>query len=213
MNNKKIQRNRMITYFVEAAHSIIEEKGIEEVTIRNVANLAGYNSATLYNYFKDLDHLVYFACMKYLRNYTLGLTEIESLYKDSRERFIAIWKFFCKHSFENPNIFYNIFFNKYSNKLEGTLKEYYEIFPGDIGNHSIDVSSMLRGETLLERNKSIIKPMVKDGYINQNELDTINEIIIYTYQSVLTRKIVEKIQLENKALTDKIISYINFIIK
>lgn len=45
MSNKAIQRKRMIRYFVEATQSIIDQEGIEGITIRKVAKLAGYNSA------------------------------------------------------------------------------------------------------------------------------------------------------------------------
>lgn len=213
MDNKTIQRNRMITYFVEATHKIIEEKGIKGVTIRNVANLAGYNSATLYNYFKDLDHLIYFASIKYLRHYSLGLSKIEFSCEDSKEKFIAIWKFFCENSFEKPNIFYNIFFNKYSYELDGTIKKYYNIFSSDFGEHSIDVSKMLKGDTLLIRNMHILKPLVNDNYVLENEINTINEIIVFTYQSLLTRKVMNLVDDDSETLTKKMVDYIKFILK
>lgn len=42
----------MWKYFVDATAEIIEEEGVENVTIRKVADRAGYNSATIYNYFQ-----------------------------------------------------------------------------------------------------------------------------------------------------------------
>ena len=50
-DKKTIQKRRMMGYFIEAASQIIEEEGMEGVTIRKVADIAGYNSATMYNYF------------------------------------------------------------------------------------------------------------------------------------------------------------------
>ncbi|MDX5609295.1 TetR/AcrR family transcriptional regulator, partial [Clostridioides difficile] len=44
-------------YFIEAAQNIMENEGIENITLRKVADMAGYNSSTLYKYFKNLDHL------------------------------------------------------------------------------------------------------------------------------------------------------------
>ena len=46
--------------FIDAAFSIIETEGVENITIRKVAGIAGYNSSTIYNYFEDLDQLVLF---------------------------------------------------------------------------------------------------------------------------------------------------------
>ena len=58
----------MMSYFIIAAQQIIQEEGIKAVTIRKVAALAGYNSATIYNYFENLENLLFFASMKYLRD-------------------------------------------------------------------------------------------------------------------------------------------------
>lgn len=55
---RQLQKKRMMHYFIDAAVQIIDEEGIDGVSIRKVADIAGYNSATLYNYFDDLPHLV-----------------------------------------------------------------------------------------------------------------------------------------------------------
>ena len=49
----------MWKYFVDATAEIIEEEGLENVTIRKVADKAGYNSATIYNYFSEISHLLF----------------------------------------------------------------------------------------------------------------------------------------------------------
>lgn len=46
-------------YFIEAARNIIETQGMDMISIRGVAEKAGFNSATLYNYFKDLGDLFF----------------------------------------------------------------------------------------------------------------------------------------------------------
>jgi len=47
-----IKKRRVMTYFIEAANEIIKEEGINGITIRKVADKAGFNSATIYNYFE-----------------------------------------------------------------------------------------------------------------------------------------------------------------
>ena len=69
LDKKYIQKVRMVKYFVDATIEIIEKEGYEAVTIRKVADIAGYNSATLYNYFDNLEHLLFFASMRYLQDY------------------------------------------------------------------------------------------------------------------------------------------------
>lgn len=50
----------MWQYFIEATAAIIEEEGYDHITIRKIADKAGYNSATIYNYFSELSHLTFF---------------------------------------------------------------------------------------------------------------------------------------------------------
>ena len=68
-----LRQKRNMVYFVEATEKILKEEGIPGVTIRRIAAEAGYNSATLYNYFQDLDELILFGSVCFLRDYLLDL--------------------------------------------------------------------------------------------------------------------------------------------
>lgn len=59
MDKKAIHTIRMMGFFIDATAQIIEEEGIENVSIRRVSDLAGYNSSTIYNYFGDLTVLIF----------------------------------------------------------------------------------------------------------------------------------------------------------
>ncbi len=63
MEKKIIQEQRMKRYFIEATKELLKGEGIQVVNVRNVADRAGYSYATLYNYFKDLNELI-FECVK-----------------------------------------------------------------------------------------------------------------------------------------------------
>jgi len=58
MNNKDIQEQRVRGYFVQAANEILRGEGISNLSVRNVAEKAGYSYATLYNYFKNINELL-----------------------------------------------------------------------------------------------------------------------------------------------------------
>lgn len=64
----------MRKYFVEAAIEIIEEEGTKAVTIRKVADQAGYNGATICNYFSEFSRLLFFASMRLMKEYTEEVT-------------------------------------------------------------------------------------------------------------------------------------------
>lgn len=59
MSNKELQEQRMRSYFIQATKDIIKGEGVKALSVRNVAERAGYSYATLYNYFKHINELVF----------------------------------------------------------------------------------------------------------------------------------------------------------
>ena len=43
-----IKQKRVMIYFISATKKLIEQEGLENLTVRKIASSAGYNSATLY---------------------------------------------------------------------------------------------------------------------------------------------------------------------
>jgi AcrR family transcriptional regulator len=59
MKNKEIQEQRIKGYFLQATKDLLKSEGLQSVNVRNIADRAGYSYATLYNYFKDINDLVF----------------------------------------------------------------------------------------------------------------------------------------------------------
>lgn len=59
-----LQRQNM-RIFIEATKSLMDSVGEEGLSIRKIAAKAGYNSATIYNYFQDLDELMLFGSVSF----------------------------------------------------------------------------------------------------------------------------------------------------
>lgn len=184
---KRMQRIRMMSYFIEAAQKIIEEQGFENVTIRKVSDIAGYNSATIYNYFENLEHLIFFASMKYLREYSRNLPSYTKGARNSLEKYLQIWNAFCRYSFERPQVFYTIFFDKFSSSLPDIVEQYYEIFPEELVEHKDSTLLMLQKKNIYARNKAILEDCVNEGFILPEDIDAINEMSMLIYQSLLSR--------------------------
>lgn len=62
----EIQEKRMKQYFIDSAKSIIRGEGVRAISVRNIANNAGYSYATLYNYFKDLKELMFYCIIEFI---------------------------------------------------------------------------------------------------------------------------------------------------
>ena len=53
------KEKRVMMYFIEATQELILDEGLEKLSIKKIAEKAGYNSATIYNYFENLEVLIF----------------------------------------------------------------------------------------------------------------------------------------------------------
>lgn len=210
MPKKEIQRRRIMTYFINAASEIIEKEGIEKITIRKVADKAGYNSATLYNYFENLDHLIFLAAMRYIRDYALALPEYLKDTDNALDIFIKVWECFCHFSFKNPKIYYAIFFADLNNALEDYVLEYYKLFPEDLGHQRKNISTMLLKHNIYERGMTTVNRCIDEGFIREEDAEDLNEMATLLYKGMLVKVIENKIDY-NKAM-EKTMKYINLVV-
>ena len=178
--------SRMWKYFIEATVEIIEEEGIGQVTIRKVADRAGYNSATIYNYFSEVSHLIFFASMKLLKSYTDDVTVYMDKGRTPLEKYMFAWECFCKHSFLKPDIFHAVFIMDLGDQPEKLIRNYYEIYPADLINIPEELKPILFERSMSKRGKSILQFAAKEGQIDEFRVDDINEITILIWQGMLT---------------------------
>lgn len=187
MQNKTLKKGRMWKYFVEATVDIIDQEGIEHVTIRKIADRAGYNSATIYNYFTDITHLIFFASMKMLKGYTDDLAVQMENSTNSLEGYMIAWECFCKHSFQTPRIFHAVFIMDLGNHPEKLIQDYYEIYPSDLLNVPDELKSILFERSVTKRGKSILTMAANEGYLKEDCVDEINEMTNLIWLGMLTK--------------------------
>lgn len=197
MTNKEIQRKRMMSYFINATYDIIYEYGVQEVTLRKVAKKAGYNSATIYNYFENLDHLIFYAAMRHVKDYALALNTYLLDAKNAMDRFLKIWECFCDYAYDKPEIYNAIFFPNLDKDMEHYVKEYYEFFPEDLFTHQGVVSTMLLKTDLTDRAMTIILDCANEGYIQLEDSKTINDMTLLIFEGTLKRILRNKISYDD----------------
>lgn len=211
--NKEIQRKRKMMYFIEATQKIMEEEGIEHVTIRRVADIAGYNSATIYNYFNNLNHMIAFASIQYLESYNKEFIETIKQYDDEYEKFIIEWKIFLKNAFEHPIAFENVFFSGNEN-MENIMKEYYEIFPVECDSEEdlTEMHELLKLGNFGYRSKKCLEEISKFGYIKKENIDIINEIIICIAHEYISIAANNKEDFDKDTYIEKFVLCVNYLI-
>src|SRR6056297_3627896 len=193
IDNKDIKKKRILKYFIQATKEVIEEKGIENVTIRNVAKRAGYNSATIYNYFDNYKQLIFFASLDFLSNYIKAMPDYITEGEDEVERFILMWECFCKYSFETPQIYYAIFTEKLGDQPERLIP-------------------MLLDPDLSRRASIASKPLIENDYLSKEKAEEVDNMITYIYHGMLTLIINNRIDYSVDEAVQRISSHIRTIV-
>ncbi|MCM3519826.1 TetR/AcrR family transcriptional regulator [Staphylococcus xylosus] len=214
MSNKDIQKQRMWQYFIDATTEIIEEKGIDNVTIREIADKAGYNSATIYNYFQEVSHLIFFAALKYLNKFINQLPNYMEEGKTSLEQYLLSWKSFCEHSFREPEIYYSIFLKDLGNNPEQLLKHYYEVYQSNLfGEVTEDIHTFITDYNYSTRSRNALNKSIEDGLLNKDEARKVNEKTVLLWQGMLISLLNNRRHLNVEQATQITMDYIKDIIE
>src|SRR5882762_1455276 len=59
MKNKEVQEQRIKGYFLQATKELLKGEGLKSVSVRSIAQKAGYSYTTMYSYFRDVNELVF----------------------------------------------------------------------------------------------------------------------------------------------------------
>jgi len=113
MGRESIKKERMQSYFVNAAKELIDSGGAEQVSARNVARLAGYSYGTIYNYFTDLNHLLWYVSLEYISE--IGEVIDKSYEEHKATSLIAINKVFERYVnfyLAKPAVYHFLFFQQ-----------------------------------------------------------------------------------------------------
>ena len=213
MKYSEDERNRIITNFLRCTREIIDLEGIDQVTIRKVAQCAGFNSATLYLYFKDLDELVTLASMCYLENYCRTLIADFPHLKTSYDIYKHTWRVFSQHAFANPQIFYQLFFCPHSCPLNEIVARYYDIYPNQLEDLDGAIHDMLLEGDLRSRNLKVLRPLAKEMNFNEKETEIFNDLTICYFQMQLGERRYETGTIAAERRVQKMMDVIDFFLQ
>lgn len=184
---KTRQRQRTKRIFIESAAEIIRKEGFDALTIRKVADHAAYNSATIYNYFDNLEHLKSLSALIFMKAYTDELDECIKNCKNSLEINEQVWLCFYKHSYLSPKIFHSIFGNSVNKKHASYINEFYVLFPDHLTVQSEQVRGMITEENLFDRTMFLLEECAEEGHFNEDDLEEIYELLFFVYQGMLNK--------------------------
>lgn len=189
VTRKAIQRNRMLKYFIDATVEVIERDGMDNVTIRKVTDVAGFTSSTAYNYFKEFSHLIFFASMRFMKDYTEELPEYMERGSNVAEKWMYSMACFCKHSFRHPKVFSAVFINKLGTTADELLTHYYEIYEQDLLGLPEEIKPYLLEHDLTKRGNQYLQKLADEGFLLQEDVEILSESIMLIWKGMMTNQL------------------------
>ena len=158
MERKQIQEQRIKNYFIQATKDLLKGEGLRTVSVRNIADRAGYSYATLYNYFKDVKDLV-FECVKDFQEECeeMIITETKNS-SQGLEKIKAITKSYIKYFVQYPGIF-ELFYTEKVTELQNKqqtvemINTFLDKLTNDEWNYCITNNIVSMNEAMLKRSQ------------------------------------------------------------
>lgn len=184
---KDAEKRKNAIAFVEATQALIDSEGLERISIRKIAEKAGFHNSTIYLYFKDANQLILLASLKHFHEYSRKLAKFGAMIASPTDKFLAIWQAFGETVFYKPHIFRNFFFGKYSSNLTPTITQYYQLFPEEKPAYTKEIEEMYYGGNISDRCLQILKPLaaVESTKVTPANIHLVNEIVIACLKQLL----------------------------
>ena len=175
---------RTAAVFVGAARELIESDGLENLSIRRIAEKAGMHNSTIYLYFKDVDQLVLLASMDHYRAFCRKTGALMEGDGDQKARFLRVWEAFAEDVFARPAVFYSFFFGRHSGDLTPVIRRYDLLFPEASSQRTEG-----EGMGIEERCLALLRPLVGAGgtRVTPEGLPLVACIVVACLRSCLER--------------------------
>ena len=188
---KNIQKERMKSYFIDAAKKIVKEQGVSGLNARKIGEEAGYSYATIYNYFDDMNHLMVAAAYSFLEECYLELLSVTDHSKNALEQLIIYTKTYFMYFINNPKAFDLVLLEKLGDKTR------------DFDGKS-SVAHVLR-DAIIE--------CVREGYLKEEDAEKAQRIISYYTNGKLVFCIGERDDLSSEDALNAIDKEIRYIMR
>jgi len=181
--NKELKHQRMRGYFIEATNLIIQSDGIEGITTRRVAEQAGYNVSTLYNYFDNVDHLIALSLTSHIGVYIEAIIKRLKGVTDPYKLYQGLWLEFVEHAFREPVVYYYMFFKNTDRDVSEVFEAYFSEYPDKLKLLDSSLQVMFFEKHIYLRDMRFLETSFPNH--DKLELERISDINIMVYRSML----------------------------
>lgn len=162
-DKQNLKNQRVKSYFVQAAKKIILDEGVENVSVRKVADSAGYTFSTIYNYYGTLNELLQDVKADMIHDLILHMQNILPQKVFDLDDIKKQNRLYVEYFIQNPNIF-SFFYS-------------YRLHPIEKGRAEVPDFSMQYLETY--------RGFVESGVIMESEVSSLAKTFIYSLQGLL----------------------------
>lgn len=163
MNDKiDLKTQRVKGYFLEAAKRIILNEGVENISARKVADIAGYSYATIYNYFKDIDELLRETKSLMVIDVVNHMRDTIDFSPGSIEDITRLFSSYVRYYLDHPHIFRFFYF--------------YRLSDSEASKERYDFSALWA---------SSFRFLVEAGSIRADEVENCAKTLIYALHGLL----------------------------
>lgn len=176
---------------IDAVKEIIATEGVDSVTVRKVADIAGYSYATIYNYFSDINELLWYVTADYLDGIIEMFSSIEQKDKTGLALFKEAYKTYVLFYLDNPAVYRFLFFM-------------------DLGPPPDKVREKLQNPALAKMQTTALEICVSEGRIKKEEIPVIGELLTGFTHGLLLFYFADRMQLDRESLLAKLEMTIEF---
>jgi AcrR family transcriptional regulator len=191
--DKNIQKDRMKKYFIDAAKKILLNEGGANVSVRKVGKATGYSYATIYNYFKNLDHLLWCIGIDFkqdiIKIFESDLSKEQYSTEDFKNHLIK----YVDYYFANPNVFKFFFFYE--------IEEPLEVIEVENTNPSIEIIQI-----------KMLKYLAEKNVIEHEKVTIISSLIMNSVHGMLLMYFSKKRKITEQEIYNKIEEMVQFLL-
>ena len=110
MDIREMQRQQMREHFVGIAKTMVVEEGVDSVSVRKIADIAHCSYPTIYNYFRDMNELLWHVVASLLGDMYDSFRDFEEQNQYDTVDLKSLCRRYTEYFYHNPHLFTFFFF-------------------------------------------------------------------------------------------------------
>ena len=163
-DKKSLKSRRVCSYFVEAAKEIILDEGVESVTVRKVADRAGYAFSTIYKHYRDLEALLLDVKASMIGDLYAWMTTMAPTPPTSLDDIKNVSRTYAAYFLEHPHVF----------------RFFYSCRPNPEETHTVALPDFALDW------QETFRAFVENGALRPEDVPRLSKTLIYALQGLLS---------------------------